>query len=265
MTASAPPPGDPADLELAERVARAAGALLLDRFRGPATGLTVKSTATDPVSDADRDAEALIERELRRARPADGLLAEEGASAATGSGRRWVVDPLDGTVNYLYGHAAWCVSIALEDAAGGAVAVVHDPARGETFRARRGGGADLGGVPLRVSAEARLEQALVATGFGYDADRRAAQADLLVRVLPRVRDIRRAGSAALDLAWVAAGRLDGYYERGLRHWDWAAGSLLVAEAGGATVALDGEPPGMAAANPALLPALVALVGLRGPT
>ena len=248
------------DLELAERVARLAGQLLLERFRMPATGLAAKSSATDPVSDADREAEALIAAELRRERPDDGLVGEEGASAGGASGRRWVVDPLDGTVNFLYGHAAWAVSIALEDAEGRAVGVVHDPARGETFRAFRGGGCELNGEPVRVSGADRLDVALVATGFGYAAERRALQAEALARVLPRVRDIRRNGSAALDLAWVAAGRLDGYYERGVQHWDTAAGRLLVEEAGGATAELPGEPVGLAAAAPTLLPKLVELVG-----
>ena len=250
------------DLALAERVARAAGELLLERFRRPASGLEAKSTATDPVSDADREAEALIERLLLGERPGDGLLAEEGASASGSGegGRRWIVDPLDGTVNFLYGHAAWAVSIALEDAGGLAVGVVHDPARSETFSAARGGGCRLNGAPVRVSGASALDTALVATGFGYAAERRAEQAAQLVQILPRVRDIRRAGSAALDLAWVAAGRLDGYWERGLKPWDWAAGRLLVEEAGGATQWLDGEPAGLAAAPPALLPALVELVG-----
>lgn len=236
----------------------------MERFRRPASGVEAKSSATDPVSDADREAEALIQRELLAARPEDGLLGEEGASAqaggAEGGGRRWVVDPLDGTVNFLYGQAAWAVSIALEDAGDLLVGVVHDPARGETFSAARGRGCRLNGEPVRVGAAESLETALVATGFGYAAERRALQAEALVAILPRVRDIRRAGSAALDLAWVAAGRLDGYWERGLKHWDWAAGRLLVEEAGGATQRLEGDPEGLAAANPRLLPALVELVG-----
>lgn len=240
-------------------MAREAGALLLERFRRPARGLAAKSSETDPVSDADRAAEALIERELRRERPTDGLLAEEGAAAEAAGGRRWIVDPLDGTVNFLYGQAAWCVSVALEDERGLLAGVVHDPARGETFRALRGGGAELNGEPIAVREEDRLGTALVGTGFGYAAERRASQAELLLRVLPRVRDIRRGGSAALDLAWVAAGRLDGYYERGLKTWDWAAGRLLVEEAGGAVARLEGEPLGLAAASPALLPQLVELV------
>lgn len=170
------------------------------------------------------------------------------------------MDPLDGTINYLYGYPAWSVSVALEDEQGGLLGVVHDPARGETFRAVRGAGARLDGDPIAVRDHDRLETALVATGFGYASELRAAQAEALAGILPRVRDIRRGGSAALDLAWLACGRLDGYFERGLKPWDWAAGRLLVTEAGGAVEELGGEPYGMAAAGPRLLPALRDLVG-----
>ena len=154
----------------------------------------------------------------------------------------------------------WCVSVALDDGAGPAVGVVHDPIRNETFRAERGRGADLNGEEVRVRPSDRLEHALLATGFSYEPGRRAVQAELAARVLPRVRDIRRAGAAALDLAWLAAGRLDGYYERGLNPWDWAAGRLLVTEAGGAVAELEGKPYGLVAAAPELLPALLELVG-----
>jgi myo-inositol-1(or 4)-monophosphatase len=214
---------------------------------------------TDPVSDADRAAEDAIGELLAAERPDDGLLAEEGSRADASSGRRWVVDPLDGTVNFLYGIPAWCVSVALQDEDGAAVGVVHDPLREETFRATRGGGSSLNGAPLHVRERDDLSRALVATGFGYDRERREMQAEVLRRVLPRVRDIRRAGAAALDFSWLAAGRLDGYWERGLSAWDWAAGRLLVEEAGGAVVELPGEPLGLVAANPALLPELVELV------
>jgi myo-inositol-1(or 4)-monophosphatase len=229
--------------------------VLLARFGGPAGHVERKSSATDLVSDADREAEGLIAELLRRGRPDDALLAEEGAAATGASGRCWLVDPLDGTTNYLYGQPQWCVSVALEDE----VAVVHDPVRGETFRAVRGEGADLNGRALTVREHHRLETSLIATGFAYDADLRAAQADLLRRVLPRVRDVRRAGSAALDLAWLAAGRLDGYYERGLKPWDWAGGRLLVAEAGGVVADMDGEPAGLVAATPGLFERLLGLV------
>jgi myo-inositol-1(or 4)-monophosphatase len=251
------------DLELAEHAARAAADLLLERARGPLRGVASKSSATDMVSDADREAERAISELLRRERPDDGLLGEEGADARSASGRRWVVDPLDGTTNFLYRYPAWCVSVALEDESGPLVAVIRDPERDETFRAARGAGAELNGTPIRVRDHDRLETALIATGFGYAASVRAAQAEVLRRALPRVRDIRRGGSAALDLAWVAAARLDGYYERGVKHWDCAAGILLVSEAGGAIAALAGEPAGIAAAGPRLVEPLAALVGGGG--
>jgi myo-inositol-1(or 4)-monophosphatase len=211
------------------------------------------------VSAADRDAEALIHSILREARPEDGLLAEEGGHAPAESGRRWVVDPLDGTTNFLYGFPQWAVSVALEDAEGGLVGVVFDPVRGEMFSAERGAGARLNGSPLRMAAPADLASALLATGFGYDAERRSKQARVLAGVLPRVRDIRRAGAAALDLCWLAAGRVDAYYERGLNAWDWAAARLIVSEAGGRVADLDGDPHGLAAAHPSLLPSLLDLV------
>jgi myo-inositol-1(or 4)-monophosphatase len=220
----------------------------------------VKSSSTDMVSAADRDAEALIQGVLREERPEDGLLAEEGGRETAESGRRWIVDPLDGTTNFLYGLPAWAVSVALEDAEGGLVGVVFDPVREELFAALRGDGATLNGEPLRMPSQDDLATALVATGFGYEPERRALQAQALVRVLPRVRDVRRAGAAALDLSWLAAGRLDGYYERGLGPWDWAAARLIVSEAGGALADLEGEPHGLAAASPALLPQLLDLLG-----
>ncbi|MFN2615998.1 MAG: inositol monophosphatase [Thermoleophilaceae bacterium] len=247
------------DLGLAERAARAAGEVLMARLEGPAKGVELKSSETDPVSDADRLAEQTITELLAAERPRDGLLAEEGGRSQAESGRRWVVDPLDGTVNFLYGLPVWCVSVALEDGEGTALGVVHDPGRGETYRAARGRGCELNGRPVGVRPCEGLETALVATGFAYERERRASQAEVVQRLLPRVRDIRRAGAAALDLAWLAAGRLDGYYERGLKPWDWAAGRLLVEEAGGASAELPGEPPGLVAAHPALLPALAELV------
>ena len=208
-----------------------AGELLLERYGGPAHGVESKSSATDLVSDADRVSEAAVKDLLATERPEDGLLAEEGSAHESASGRRWVIDPLDGTINYLYRLPTWCVSVALEDEQGGVVAVVHDPLRAETFTAERGRGARLNGHEIHVSGEERPERALIATGFGYSPDVRAAQAEVVSRVLPRFRDIRRAGAAALDLADLAAGRLDGYYERGLKPWDLAAGALLCACAG----------------------------------
>lgn len=213
------------------------------------------------VSDADRDAEATIVDMLRSERPDDGLLGEEHASREGPSERRWVIDPLDGTTNYLYGFPAWVVSVAVEDPDGGLAGVVFDPVRGELFAAARGEGCSVNGEPVGVREPPATEQALVATGFSYEAAHRADQAAVVSRVLPRVRDIRRAGAAAFDLALLAAGRLDAYYERGLKPWDWAAGRLLVTEAGGTVIELDDEPTGLvAASSTALAGALVGLVG-----
>ena len=231
----------------------------MKRFGTPARGVDVKSSSTDMVSDADREAEQAIVDLLQSERPDDGVLGEEGTEEDAASGRRWVVDPLDGTTNFLYAYPGWAVSVALEDSDGGLVGIVFDPARGELFAAERGAGATLNGEPIRIREGARLERALVATGFGYDAERRARQAEVLRRVLPAVRDIRRAGAAALDLAWVAAGRLDGYWERGLHRWDWAAGRLLVTEAGGEVRDLVGDPHGLVAAAPGLVGELEELV------
>jgi myo-inositol-1(or 4)-monophosphatase len=249
-----------ADLELAERAARAAGDVLMSYYGRPPEGLASKSSETDLVSDADREAERAVRNLLGAERPDDGLLAEEGSHTPGSSGRRWLVDPLDGTVNFLYGFPAWAVSVALEDAGGVAVGVVYSPVHAETFSAVRGEGARLNGRPLRVREPRALESAMVATGFSYEAERRAEQAEVIRRLLPSARDIRRAGAAALDLAWLAAGRVDAFYERGLQDWDSAAGNLLVREAGGAVADLDGDPPGLiAAATPELLGELAAIV------
>jgi myo-inositol-1(or 4)-monophosphatase len=239
-------------LSLAVEVAEAAGAELLCRA-GDVHDVDTKTSATDPVSEADRASERLLVERLTAARPDDGILGEEGAERRGTTGLRWVLDPLDGTVNYLYGYAGWAVSVACEDDDGGVVGVVHDPLRGETFRAGRGAGAHLGDRPLRVTDPVALDRALVATGFAYAADVRARQAGVLAGLLPRVRDVRRGGSAALDLCSVAAGRVDAYYEDSTQRWDWAAGALVVTEAGGLVTPLG---DGVAAAGPALHRALV---------
>jgi len=248
------------DLELAERAARAAGELLLSYYGQAPEGLGSKTSVTDPVSDADREAERIIRDVLLGERPDDGILGEEGSESRSDSGRTWIVDPLDGTVNFLYGLRTWAVSIALEDEAGLATAVVFDPVDRECFTAVRGGGAWMNGDTIRVNGCDRLERAMIATGFSYVAEERAKQARLLLELLPRIRDVRRAGAAALDLAYVAAGRVDAYYERGLKRWDEAAGLLLVAEAGGRLADLQGEPHGViAAATPQLFDELAAFV------
>jgi myo-inositol-1(or 4)-monophosphatase len=184
------------------------------------------------VSDADRDADALVVARIRAAFPGDAIVSEEGGTIDGRSGRTWYVDPLDGTINYLYGLPHWSVSIACADANGALAGVVFDPIREELFAAARGSGATLGTRPLRASDVADPGLALVATGFSYDPAERSAQAEVVARMAGSVRDIRRAGSAALDLAWVAAGRLDAYFEVSRSPWDSAAGELLVREAGG---------------------------------
>jgi myo-inositol-1(or 4)-monophosphatase len=249
-------------LDLAVEAAHSAGALLIDHFRKPAEGVEAKSTPTDLVSDADKASENLIVDLIGSTRPDDGILSEEGGGAESTSGLTWVVDPLDGTVNFLFGIPAWSVSIAIEDENGGLVGVVHHPLAAETFTAVRGQGSYLNGKPIQVSQKTDLASALVGTGFAYDARARAIQAEVVGRVLPKARDIRRAGSAALDLAALSCGRLDGFYEAPMERWDKAAGVVLITEAGGVVSELPapyGLSPGVIAANAALHAQLGALV------
>lgn len=237
-------------LELAVAAAEGAGALLVERSRQPARGVDAKTTATDLVSDADRDSESLILGLLERHRPDDGVLGEEGAGKDSGSGLTWIVDPLDGTVNFLYGLPWWAVSVAAADETGSVVGCVHNPVASETFTAVRGEGALLNGSPISVSDGTDLAKALIATGFAYSSRAREVQAEVVARVLPAARDVRRMGSAALDLCSVACGRVDGFYEAHLEEWDKAAGRLIVAEAGGIVTEL--APP-----IPELSPGLIA--------
>lgn len=249
-------------LDLARRAATAAGDLLLERFGGPASGLASKTSRTDLVSDADRESEDLILGMLRRERPDDAVVSEEGGGGEGRTGLRWLVDPLDGTINYLWGLPQWSVTLACVDEQGTLIGLVHDPCRRETFTAIRGRGARLNGETLHLEGAVPLDEALIGTGFSYRADERERQAQRLLGVLPHVRDVRRFGSAALDLAWVAAGRLDGFYETALNPWDWAGGALLVAEAGGSVVELppsDGLSAGLLATRPSLVGPLLALV------
>lgn len=226
---------EPAALrELAVRVATEAGEVLVDHARRGFRAQT-KSSATDPVTDADRASERHVVAALLAARPDDGIVGEEEMGDRPGtSGLRWIIDPLDGTVNYTYGHPQWSVSIAVADESGVLAGAVVDPGRGEVFAAARGHGATRDGAPLAVTAVTDPALTLVATGFSYEAAVRVVQGSQVADLVTRVRDVRRGGSAALDLAWVAAGRLDGYWEYGLNEWDWAAAGLLVREAGGAT-------------------------------
>ena len=216
---------------LAESVAREAGALLREAFRSPDLRVSAKSTPTDLVSEADHNAERLIRERIGAARPDDGILGEEGGDVSGTSGVRWVVDPLDGTVNFLFGIPQWAVSIAAEDERGALVGVVYDPTRDELFSAERGGVATLDGRPITPSGKTDLATSLVGTGFGYDAEVRRAQAAVVAGLLPDCRDVRRFGAAAIDLAWTACGRLDAYYEHGLNPWDLAAGGLICECAG----------------------------------
>ena len=248
-------------LAVAVEAARAAAAVLVERYEaaGGPLDLQTKSTPTDLVSAADLDAERAIRAVLARRRPDDAILGEEGDDVPGTSGLRWVVDPLDGTVNYLFGIPQWCVSVACEDRAG----VILDPLRGECFAAAAGGPATVGGEPLRPSSGEDLSRALVATGFAYDAGLRARQAEVVRDLIPRVADIRRMGSAALDLAWTAAGRYDAFFERGVNAWDIGAGTMLCAAAGlevRTLEARDGLPAGVLAAPAGLVGELLALVG-----
>ena len=251
-------------LDLAMRAARAAGVELMSRY-GRIQGLDTKTSMTDPVSDADRAAERVLVELITGERPDDGLLGEEGADRPSRSGIRWVVDPLDGTVNYLYQLDNFSVSVAAEDADGALVGVVHNPISDRTFRAIRGGGAAVDGTPLRVNDPVPLDRALVATGFGYEAERRRLQGALIAGLLPRVRDIRRIGSAALDLCAVASGAVDGYFEEGVKAWDVAAGGLIAREAGAryAVVTPTGAETGCLAAGPALFDDLLGALNELG--
>jgi myo-inositol-1(or 4)-monophosphatase len=250
-------PDPDALVELAGDAARRAVRLLLDGMGRARATVETKSSTTDMVTEMDRASERLIVSTLLAERPDDGIVAEEGSARAGTSGLRWVIDPLDGTTNYLYGHPGWAVSIAAEGATGVVAGVVADGVHGELFTAVRGGGARCDGTPIACSDRADLARALVGTGFGYDPERRRAQGEVVARLLPRVRDIRRMGAAAVDLCSVACGRLDAYFERGLSWWDLAAGGLIAAEAGATVSAIDGGPvePGsvLAAAPPLATP------------
>jgi myo-inositol-1(or 4)-monophosphatase len=259
--------------------AREAGNLLAQRAReGAERRISSKSTPTDLVSEADLLAERTIRELLAAKRPGDGFIGEEeGAVRAGESGVRWIVDPLDGTINFLFGIPQWCVSIAARDARGVLAGAIYDPNREELFTATRGGAAELHSPAGRTKLQGRtravaagapredddaLASALIATGLYYDATVRAAQAKVLDRLITRVRDIRRFGSAALDLAWSAAGRYDAYFERGVKQWDIAAGALICQSAGLEVSGLPVAGPlpwGVLAAPPALITPLYELV------
>ncbi len=216
-------------LELALHIAQQAGELLVNR---PASwDLTFKSTAIDIATQMDIASEKLIVSAILAARPDDGIIGEEGAERSSQSGYTWVIDPVDGTVNYFYGLPGWNISIAVKDAHGVLVGVVHAPTIASTWHATRGGGAFLNGVSIACNEPIELNRALIATGFAYDVTDRINQLDLINQLVPRIRDIRRMGAAAVDLCYVATGMADGYLETGLKEWDLAAGGLIATEAG----------------------------------
>jgi len=256
-------------LALAVEAAKMAGALLAERVRdGAERQVSAKSTPTDLVSEADLASERALRELLSERRPSDGFIGEEGDDDEGTSGLSWVVDPLDGTINFLFGIPQWCVSVAVADREGTVAGAIYDPNRDELFSASRHGPAMLvgpqGELELRSSnRDDQLATAMVATGFAYDAQVRAAQAKVLARLIPRVRDVRRFGSAALDLAWTAAGRYDAYFERTVKAWDIAAGQLICERSGLSVLELpvhEDLPWGILAARAALAQPLLELVG-----
>jgi myo-inositol-1(or 4)-monophosphatase len=254
-------------LALAVEVAREAARLVADGRASAAEHVDVKSSPVDVVTAVDTAAEELVVSRLLAARPEDGVLGEEGASRAGSSGVRWIVDPIDGTVNFLYDLPAYAVSIAAEVDGEIRAGAVLNVSTGELFTATLGGGARLstpagGEVPLAGSRPPSLEQTLVATGFGYRVEQRRRQGAVVAELLPRVRDIRRFGSSALDLCAAAAGRVDAYYELDLKPWDHAAAALIAAEAGLVVTGLPGTPfaePMVIAAAPTIAEPFVALL------
>jgi myo-inositol-1(or 4)-monophosphatase len=258
-------------LQIAVQVARGAGELARGLREEGVSGVHTKSTVTDVVTAADKATERYVIDELHRLRPGDAILGEEsGESAGTGA-VRWILDPIDGTVNYLYGLPHYAVSLAVEVDGVVVAGVVRNPASGEEWTALRGGGAYRAGHRLAGSTVTDLGQTLLATGFGYATERRAYQARVVAELLPMVRDIRRIGAASLDLCCAAEGRVDAYFEKGLNLWDHAAGGLIAAEAGLTVSGLSGAKPGpdLVLAAPAgiygaLHDALVAFDAAGGP-
>lgn len=236
-------------LKLALESAIAAGKILMDR---PSTfEISTKSSAIDIATQMDEAAERLIVERIRRERPDDAIVGEEGSHISGSSGIRWVIDPLDGTVNYLYGLPGWCVSIAAKDDQGSVVGVVHAPSLAMTWQAERGRGAFLNGQQISTSEVCELDKALIATGFSYSREVRQAQAEAIKKLIPLCRDIRRLGAAAVDLCHVASGGVDGYFEVGLKEWDLAAGALIATEAGALVTGGESDDVMVIAGNPKL--------------
>lgn len=256
-------------LDLARRLAAAGAEELIAHAADANEVVATKSVEVDPVTAADLAAERVVRDLLAAERPDDGVVGEEGDDVEGSTGIRWVIDPLDGTVSYSYGLPQWCISVACEDDQGGLVGVVLDPLREEEFWAVRRSGAHLGEATLHGSGRERLDLCLLGTGFNYDPDYRAFQGRLVAELLTEVRDIRRLGSAALDLCWTATGRLDAFLEHGLRPWDFAAGALICREAGLRVVDLPATellPTGLLVAPPSLADQLLEAIdsALREP-
>ncbi len=254
-----------AEREASLAAALAGGAVLTGFFRKLDPASITEKTKNDVVSEADRAAEAAIREELESRFPQYGFVGEEGGSHGSAQ-IRWIVDPLDGTLNFVQGFPHWCVSVALWDAEGPVVGCVLDPLRNDCFLAVRGQGATWNGKPMRVSKQVGLDGAFLATGFAFQlGERWSAFNAALGRVFPHAKGIRRAGSAALDLAHVACGIFDGYFELGLKPWDIAAGALLVQEAGGVITDWEGgqtwfESGNLVAGTPGVHPGLRAELG-----
>lgn len=257
-------PGEDLTAELAAlAVELATGAASeVRRGAGGRFAVSAKSTVTDLVTEVDRRTEQWLIGQIAQRRPDDAVLGEEGGGRTGSSGVRWVIDPIDGTVNFVLGLPQYAVSVAAECDGTVVAGAVCNPASGEVFHARLGGGAFLGDTPLTGTREVSLDRAVVGTGFGYDAERRARQVAVVAALLPRVADIRRLGAASLDLCAVAAGRLDAYFEAGLNRWDYAAGALIASEAGCVVSGLRGRAPSTrltAVAGASLAPAFFAVL------
>ncbi|MEP1126238.1 MAG: inositol monophosphatase family protein [Ilumatobacter sp.] len=257
------PTASPSELRtLCAEIAHAAGSFAHGQRRllgaGSRAAHDTKSSDVDPVTEFDRATERLVVDRIRAARPHDSIVGEEGADHQGRSGLEWHVDPIDGTVNFVYDLPGWCTSVAVLHDGRPVAGAIYAPVVDELYTCALGEGATINGTPIAVSDATDLATSLPATGFSYHLDgHRVAQAERIARVLPRVRDIRRQGSAALDLAYVASGRVDAYFEEFIQSWDVAAGVLLVTEAGGTVSAFDGRPidvtapAGVVAATPAL--------------
>lgn len=248
-------------LATAERLARQAGLVALEGRRSGAVTADTKSSPTDMVTRYDRECERIIVEGLRKERPDDAIVGEEGTSTPGTSGIEWHIDPIDGTSNFFFDLPAWACSIGARDAEGPLVGAVYLPVLDEMFTATRGGGAFMNGRPIAPRGVTEVSQALLATGFGYDPDKRTAHGGVVARMVGRVRDIRRLGAASVDMCFVACGRLDAYCEGGLNSWDVMAARVVLTEAGCTVSDLRGGPAGdheIIAAPPSIHGGIVSL-------